>query len=104
MCVMQQEEKMHNFREEQCTYHVAVVSSKALAVVKGAVCIQEQAIFFYSVEKGAGNCYKVGMLTSYVQSSNRSLHYAGPKTRKQQKYMTRLILAKLPSCLPHVSP
>lgn len=96
---------MHNFREEQCTYHVAVVSSKALAVVKGAVCMQEHAIFFFnSVKICAGNCYKVGMLTSYVQSSNRSLHYAGPKTRKQQKYMTRLILAKLPSCLPDVSP
>lgn len=77
---------MHSFREEQCTDHAAVVSSKALAIVKGAVCMQEQAIFFFSlVEKGASNCYRVGMLTSYVQSSNRSLHCAGPKTRKQQK-------------------
>lgn len=76
---------MHSFQEEQCTDHAAVVSSKALAIVKGAVCMQEQAIFFSLVEKGASNCYRVGMLTSYVQSSNRSLHCAGPKTRKQQK-------------------
>lgn len=38
---------MHSFREEQCTDHAAVVSSKALAIVKGAVCMQEQAIFFF---------------------------------------------------------
>lgn len=38
---------MHSFQEEQCTDHAAVVSSKALAIVKGAVCMQEQAIFFF---------------------------------------------------------
>lgn len=86
MCVMQQEEK--NAQLPRGTVHRSRCCGKqqGFSNCEGCCVHARTSNFFFSlVEKGASNCYRVGMLTSYVQSSNRSLHCAGPKTRKQQK-------------------
>lgn len=96
---------MHSFQGELCTYHTAVVSSRALAMWR-VLCACRNSniyIFFSLVEEGAGNCYSVCWLVMcYIAIAHCTVQALKPRNNRNN--MTRFTLAKLQWCLPNISP